>query len=36
MDLDLALLLITCTAVGYAVGYAIGWTDRRTKDRDSR
>lgn len=36
MDLTLALLLITTTAIGYATGYAIGWTDRRTRDRSGR
>lgn len=33
MDLTLALLLISTTAIGYATGYAIGWTDHRTKAR---
>jgi hypothetical protein len=34
MDLTLALLLITCTAIGYAAGYVLGWTDHRTKARN--
>ena len=36
MDLTIALLLITGTALGYTVGYVIGWTDRRTRDRATR
>lgn len=36
MDLTLALLLLTATAIGYATGYVVGWTDRRTKDRARR
>ena len=34
MDLTLALLLITTTAIGYAAGYVLGWTDHRTKARN--
>ena len=33
MDLTLALLLLTATAIGYATGYVVGWTDHRTKAR---
>jgi ABC-type dipeptide/oligopeptide/nickel transport system permease subunit len=36
MDLIIALLLLTATAIGYAAGYVVGWTDRRTRDRSAR